>query len=100
MPGDVTVAVEFSTVNYKDALAITERAPTVRRWPMMPGIDFAGTVARSWHPDYRPGERVMLNGGEIGRSAVRAREGSGGELTVAAVCATKYNKTSEDTETD
>src|SRR3546814_9151768 len=68
MPSDVTVAVEFSTVNYKDALAITERAPIVRRWPMIPGIDFAGTVERSGHPDYRPGDRVLLNGWGVGET--------------------------------
>ncbi len=53
MEGDVTVAVEATTVNYKDGLAITGKAPVIRRWPLVPGIDFAGTVVSSSHPDWR-----------------------------------------------
>ncbi|KAI93707.1 NADPH:quinone dehydrogenase [Rhodomicrobium udaipurense JA643] len=62
MPGDVTVRVTHSTVNYKDGLAITGKAPVVRRWPMVPGIDFAGVVESSSHPDFTPGDEVVLNG--------------------------------------
>jgi acrylyl-CoA reductase (NADPH) len=64
--GDVTVRVEYSTLNYKDALAITGKAPVVRQFPMVPGVDLAGTVAESGHPDYRTGERVLLNGWGVG----------------------------------
>jgi acrylyl-CoA reductase (NADPH) len=64
--GDVTVRVEYSTLNYKDALAITGRGPVVRQFPMVPGIDFAGTVAESAHSDYRVGDRVLLNGWGVG----------------------------------
>ncbi len=62
MDGDVTVAVEATTVNYKDGLAITGKAPVVRRFPLVPGIDFAGTVLSSDHPDWRAGDKVILNG--------------------------------------
>lgn len=67
-PGDVTVRVEYSTLNYKDALAITGKAPVVRKWPMVPGIDFAGTVQASDHPDYRVGDAVILNGWGVGEN--------------------------------
>ncbi len=67
-PGDVTVRVEWSTLNYKDALAITGRSPVVRRFPMIPGIDLAGVVEESAHPGLRPGDRVVLNGWGIGES--------------------------------
>jgi acrylyl-CoA reductase (NADPH) len=66
--GNVTVAVEYSTLNYKDALALTNRAPVVRRWPMVPGIDGAGTVLESSHPDWRPGDRWLLNGWGVGET--------------------------------
>jgi acrylyl-CoA reductase (NADPH) len=62
MAGDVTVAVSHSTVNYKDGLAITGRSPVVRKFPMIPGIDLAGTVAASEHAGFKPGDRVLLNG--------------------------------------
>ena len=62
MEGDVTVAVSHSTVNYKDGLVLTGRSPVVRRFPMIPGIDLAGTVAESSRPDWKPGDRVVLNG--------------------------------------
>lgn len=65
-PGDVTVDVEWSTLNYKDALAITGASPVVRSFPMVPGIDLAGTVSASDHPDFRPGDRVVLNGWGVG----------------------------------
>ena len=64
--GDVTLEVEWSTVNYKDALAIADRAPVVRRWPMVAGIDGAGTVSASAHPAWKPGDRVILNGWGVG----------------------------------
>ena len=68
MEGDVTVAVEATTVNYKDGLAITGKAPVIRRWPLVPGIDFAGTVTASDHPDWRRGDRVILNGWGVGET--------------------------------
>jgi len=68
MEGDVTVAVEATTVNYKDGLAITGRAPVIRRWPLVPGIDLAGTVIASEHPDWRTGDRVILNGWGVGET--------------------------------
>ncbi|RHZ94117.1 oxidoreductase [Cereibacter sphaeroides] len=64
--GDVLVDVAYSTLNYKDALAITGKAPVVRRFPMVPGIDFTGTVAQSSHADFKPGDRVILNGWGVG----------------------------------
>ena len=66
MEGDVTVNVEYSTLNYKDALAISGRAPVVRHWPMVPGIDFAGTVVESNHIDWKAGDNVILNGWGVG----------------------------------
>src|SRR5437667_9656491 len=68
MDGDVTVRVEWSTVNYKDGLALTGKAPVVRRFPMIAGIDFAGTVESSTHPQWRPGDRVILNGWGLGET--------------------------------
>jgi acrylyl-CoA reductase (NADPH) len=64
--GDVEVAVAYSTLNYKDALAITGASPVVRSFPMIPGIDFAGVVTASTHADYKPGDRVILNGWGVG----------------------------------
>jgi len=64
--GDVTVRIEWSTLNYKDALAITGRGPIVRQFPMVPGIDFAGTVVRSTDPAVSPGDQVVLNGWGVG----------------------------------
>jgi acrylyl-CoA reductase (NADPH) len=64
--GDVTVRVEYSTINYKDGLAITGRSPVVRRYPMVPGIDLAGTVEASSDPEWKPGDRVVLDGWGIG----------------------------------
>jgi len=66
--GDVLVDVAYSTLNYKDALAITGKAPVVRRFPLVPGIDFTGTVAESSHPDFKPGDRVVLNGWGVGET--------------------------------
>lgn len=67
-PGDVTVRVDYSTLNYKDGLAITGKGPVVRSFPMVPGIDLAGTVEDSAHPSCRPGDRVVLNGWGVGES--------------------------------
>lgn len=64
--GNVEVAVAYSTLNYKDALAITGASPVVRSFPMIPGIDFAGVVTASTHADYKPGDRVILNGWGVG----------------------------------
>lgn len=66
--GDVRVRVSHSTLNYKDALAITGKSPVVRQFPMVPGIDLAGIVEHSGHPDYRPGDAVLLNGWGVGES--------------------------------
>ena len=78
MEGDVTVAVEATTVNYKDGLAITGAAPVVRKFPLIPGIDFAGTVISSENPDWNAGDKVVLNGWGVGEThhgayAARAR---------------------------
>ncbi|MBN9251011.1 MAG: oxidoreductase [Mesorhizobium sp. 61-13] len=75
MEGNVTVAVEATTVNYKDGLAITGKAPVVRRWPLVPGIDFAGTVLSSDHPDWRRGDKVILNGWGVGETHYGAYAG-------------------------
>ena len=72
MEGDVTVRVEWSTLNYKDGLAITGKAPVVRRFPMIPGIDFAGTVENSTHPDWKAGDKVILNGWGCGETHLGA----------------------------
>ena len=64
--GDVTVRVAYSTLNYKDALAITGKGPVVRKFPMVPGIDLAGTVEHSSHPECRAGDIVVLNGWGVG----------------------------------
>ncbi len=72
MDGDVTVRVEYSTLNYKDGLAITGKAPVVRRFPMIAGIDFAGTVESSSHPQWKPGDKVVLNGWGLGETHLGA----------------------------
>lgn len=66
--GDVRVRVAYSTLNYKDALAITGKSPIAKRFPMVPGIDFAGVVEHSEHPHYQAGDRVLLNGWGVGES--------------------------------
>lgn len=66
--GDVSVQVEWSTLNYKDGLAITGKSPVVRRFPMVPGIDFAGTVLESSHPRWKTGDQVILNGWGVGET--------------------------------
>jgi acrylyl-CoA reductase (NADPH) len=72
MDGDVTVRVEWSTVNYKDGLAITGKAPVVRRFPMIAGVDFAGTVDSSSHPKWKAGDQVILNGWGLGETHLGA----------------------------
>src|SRR5271169_1895777 len=72
MDGDVTVRVEYSTVNYKDGLAVTGEAPVVRRFPMIAGVDFAGTVEFSSHPNWKPGDEVILNGWGLGETHLGA----------------------------
>jgi acrylyl-CoA reductase (NADPH) len=64
--GDVTVQVSHSTLNYKDALAITNKGPIVRSFPMVPGVDLAGTVEQSSNPEFKPGDQVLLNGWGVG----------------------------------
>ncbi len=78
MEGDVTVDISHSTLNYKDGLALTAKAPIIRKFPLTPGIDFAGTVSKSENPDYQAGDAVILNGwgvgeGHSGGFAERAR---------------------------
>jgi len=64
--GDVTVRIDYSTINYKDGLAITGKSPVVRKWPMVPGIDGAGEVIASSHPEWKAGDAVILNGWGVG----------------------------------
>ena len=68
MDGDVTVRVDWSTLNYKDGLAITGKSPVVRKFPMVPGIDFSGTVVASSHPQWETGTEVVLNGWGVGET--------------------------------
>src|SRR3974390_2479933 len=72
MDGDVTVRIEWSTVNYKDGLAITGKAPVVRRFPMIGGVDFAGTVESSTHPKWKTGDQVILNRRGLGETHLGA----------------------------
>ena len=72
MEGDVTVRVEWSTLNYKDGLAVTGKAPVVRRFPMIGGIDFAGTVEQSSHPQWKAGDKVICNGWGMGETHLGA----------------------------
>lgn len=86
MEGDVVVSVEATTVNYKDGLAITGKSPVVRRWPMIPGVDLAGTVESSSHPDWKPGDKVILNGwgtGETHYGAFAGKSRVKGEWLIA-----------------
>ena len=75
MDGDVTVAVDYSTVNYKDGLAVTGKAPVVRRFPMIAGVDFSGTVESSSHPAWKPGDKAILNGWGLGETHLGAYAG-------------------------
>jgi acrylyl-CoA reductase (NADPH) len=72
MEGDVTVRVEWSTLNYKDGLAVTGKAPVVRRFPMIAGIDFSGTVEQSSHPQWKAGDKVICNGWGMGETHLGA----------------------------
>jgi acrylyl-CoA reductase (NADPH) len=76
MAGDVTVRVEWSTLNYKDGLAVTGKVPVVRRFPMIPGIDLAGTVETSTDPQWKPGDKVILNGWGLGETHLGAYAGA------------------------
>lgn len=82
MEGDVTIRVTHSTLNYKDGLAITGKAPVIRRWPMIPGIDLAGVVEKSHSADHAEGDKVLVNGWGMGEThyggyAERARVPAG-----------------------
>ena len=68
MDGHVTVAVSHSSLNYKDALAVTGHGPVIRRFPMIPGIDFAGVITQSAAPSFKPGDKVLLTGYGVGES--------------------------------
>jgi acrylyl-CoA reductase (NADPH) len=68
MEGDVDVRVDYSTINFKDGLALTGKSPVVRVWPLTPGIDFAGVVEASSHAGFKPGDRVVLNGWGVGET--------------------------------
>src|SRR5882724_1618538 len=88
-PGDVLVRVRYSSLNYKDGLAITGRAPVVRSFPMVPGIDLAGVVSDSTHPEWTKGDSVLLNGWGVGETrwgglAQRARLDGGWLLPLPA----------------
>ncbi len=72
MEGDVSVRVSHSTLNYKDGLALTGKAPVVRRFPMIPGVDLAGIVEVSSHPEFKPGDAVVLNGWGLGETHLGA----------------------------
>jgi len=72
MEGDVSIAVEWSTLNYKDGLAITGKAPVVRRLPMIPGVDLAGTVEASSDPAWKAGDKVIVNGWGLGETHLGA----------------------------
>ncbi|WP_250535221.1 MDR family oxidoreductase [Caballeronia sp. AZ10_KS36] len=93
-PGDVLVRIEYSTLNYKDALAITGKGPVVRTFPMVPGIDFAGVVEESTHADYKPGDLVVMNGWGAGEThwgglAQKARVPAGHLIPLAAGITTR-----------
>jgi acrylyl-CoA reductase (NADPH) len=68
MDGDVTVRVEHSSINYKDGLAVSGRGPIIRRFPLVPGVDFAGTVTASSNTNYKPGDKVILGGWGVGEN--------------------------------
>jgi len=72
MDGDVTIRVSHSTLNYKDGLALTGKAPVVRRFPMIPGVDLVGIVEDSSNPDFKPGDAVILNGWGLGETHLGA----------------------------
>ena len=66
--GDVTIKIEYSTINYKDSLAIVNKIPIIRKFPMIPGIDFVGKVLNSDNPNYIKNQEVILNGWGVGES--------------------------------
>lgn len=68
MEGDVVIRVSHTTINYKDGLALTGKAPIIRKWPLIPGIDFAGSVISSSHPEFKAGDAVVLNGWGVGET--------------------------------
>src|SRR5712671_3174509 len=72
MEGDVSLRVEWSALNYKDGLAVTGKAPVVRRFPMIAGIDLAGTVEQSSHPQWKPGDKVICTGWGMGETHLGA----------------------------
>ena len=88
MDGDVDVAIKHTTVNYKDGLAITGKAPIARRFPLIPGIDFAGIVEKSSSPEFKPGDKVVLTGFGVGEGHLGgfAPEGAG-EVRLARAAA-------------
>ena len=92
--GDVTVRVEWSSLNFKDALAVTGRGAIVRKWPLVPGIDLAGTVEQSSSADWTPGDRVVVNGWGLGENhwggyAQKARLQAGWLLRLPAAFSTR-----------
>jgi acrylyl-CoA reductase (NADPH) len=94
MPGDVTVAIDYSTVNYKDAFAVTGKAPVIRQYPLIPGIDFAGTVEASSYPGIAVGDRVVANGWGLSQThhggfAQKARVNGEWLVKIPAVFSTK-----------
>ena len=89
MEGDVTVTVEHSTVNYKDGLAITGKAPIIRKFPLIPGIDLAGKVLNSEDARFQAGARVVLNGyglGEVHHGAIASSPRPAGPSRKATIC--------------
>ena len=92
--GEVTVRVEWSSLNFKDALAVTGRGAIVRKWPLVPGIDLAGSVEQSNSPDWKPGDRVVVNGWGLGENhwggyAQKARLQAGWLLRLPAAFSTR-----------
>ena len=93
--GDVTVAVEYSTLNYKDGLVLTTGGGLVKTWPHVGGIDFAGTVETSDNPAFKAGDKVVLNGWRRGRAALgRLRHQGAGEGRLAGQVAGRRSRPS------
>ena len=93
--GDVTVRVEYSTLNYKDALAITGRAPVVRQFPMVPGIDFAGSVQESENPSYRVGDLVLDRSRHEVKAAGRVIDCTATEFKLLAILMERQGRVQE-----
>ena len=94
MPGDVTIDVEYSTVNYKDALALSDKAGVIQKFPLIPGIDLAGTVRQSSNANFAVGESVLVNGWGLSQThhggyAQRARVGADWLVKVPAPFTTR-----------